>query len=134
MSRIGKKPIVIPEKVKVKLDGQKISVDGPNGSLNRILPSLVCCTLDENKQELFLEKTQDTQLSQALYGLSRTLVSNMVVGVSDGFNKRLQITGVGYRAQLQGNTLKLNLGLSHDVDFPIPSDVKVITPSPSNAT
>jgi len=132
MSRIGKKPIVIPEKVKVKLDGQKISVDGPNGSLNRILPSLVCCTLDENKQELFLEKTQDTQLSQALYGLSRTLVSNMVVGVSAGFNKRLQITGVGYRAQLDGKDLVLNMGYSHPVKMIVPKELAVKVESPTS--
>ena len=81
MSRIGKKSIVIPEKVKIKLDGQKVSVDGPKGSLSRILPSLVCCTMDENGQNLFIEKTQDTKLSQSLYGLSRTLVANMVKGV-----------------------------------------------------
>ena len=100
MSRIGKKIINIPEKVKVELNGQKISVDGPKGNLSRILPSLVCCTMEDNK--LIIEKTQDTKLSQALYGLSRTLVNNMVTGVSQGFEKRLQITGVGYRAQLDG--------------------------------
>ena len=85
MSRIGKKFIDIPAKVKVKLDGQKILVDGPKGSLSRILPSLICCTLDEGNQKLFLEKTQDTKLSKALYGLSRTLIANMVAGVSIGF-------------------------------------------------
>ena len=88
MSRIGKKIIDIPEKVKVKLDGQKILVDGPKGSISRILPSLVCCTLDEGSQKLYIEKTQDTKLSQALYGLSRTLVANMVTGVSSGFEKK----------------------------------------------
>ena len=95
MSRIGKKFIAIPEKVKVKLDGQKILVDGPKGSISRILPSLICCNLDEGNTKIFIEKTQDTKLSQALYGLSRTLVANMVKGVSIGFEKRLQITGVG---------------------------------------
>ena len=74
MSRIGKQPIVIPEKVKIKLDGQKISVDGPKGSLSRVLPSLVCCTMDDDGKNVIIEKTQDTKLSQALYGLSRTLV------------------------------------------------------------
>ena len=125
MSRIGKQFISIPEKVKVKLDGQKIYVDGPKGSLTRVLPSLVCCTLDENAQQLFVEKTQNTKLSQALFGLSRTLVSNMVVGVSEGFEKRLQITGVGYRAQIQGNVLKLSLGCSHDINLNIPTGLKV---------
>ena len=121
MSRIGNQFIKIPEKVNVKLDGQKILVDGPKGSLSRILPSLICCTLDDANQKLFLEKTQETKLSQALYGLSRTLVANMVTGVSSGFEKRLQITGVGYRAQLEGTDLVLNMGYSHPV--------KMITPN-----
>ena len=95
MSRIGKKGIVLPDKVKVNLEGQKISVEGPKGNLSRILPSLVCCTLDQTKQQIIIEKAQETKLSQALFGLSRTLVANMVTGVSVGFEKRLQITGVG---------------------------------------
>jgi large subunit ribosomal protein L6 len=131
MSRIGKQFIDIPEKVKVKLDGQKVLVDGPKGSLSRILPSLVCCTLDEGNQKLFIEKTQDTKLSQALYGLSRTLIANMVTGVSIGFEKRLQITGVGYRAQLDGKDLVLNMGYSHPVKMITPEElsVKVETPT-----
>ena len=90
-------------RVKAIQNGQKILVDGPKGSLSRILPSLVCCTLDEGGQNLSIEKTQDTKLSQALYGLSRTLVANMVEGVSNGFTKRLEIVGVGSRAQVKGN-------------------------------
>ena len=132
MSRIGKKSIVIPEKVKIKLDGQKVSVDGPKGSLSRILPSLVCCTMDENGQNLFIEKTQDTKLSQSLYGLSRTLVANMVKGVSVGFEKKLQITGVGYRAQLSGTDLVLNMGYSHPVKMVPPSGITVKVESPTS--
>jgi large subunit ribosomal protein L6 len=132
MSRIGKKSIVIPEKVKIKLDGQKVSVDGPKGSLSRILPSLVCCTMDENGQNLFMEKTQDTKLSQSLYGLSRTLVANMVKGVSVGFEKKLQITGVGYRAQLSGTDLVLNMGYSHPVKMVPPSGITVKVESPTS--
>lgn len=131
MSRIGKKFITVPKQVKVQLEGQKIVVDGPKGSLSRILPSLICCTLNEEEGTLFLEKAQDTKLSQALYGLSRTLVSNMVTGVSEGFNKRLQITGVGYRAQLDGKDLVLNMGYSHPVRMLTPESlsVKVETPT-----
>jgi large subunit ribosomal protein L6 len=132
MSRIGKKLIDIPEKVKVKLDGQKISIDGPKGSLSRILPSLVCCTLDESNNKLILEKTQETKLSQALYGLSRTLVDNMVTGVSIGFEKRLQITGVGYRAQLDGKDLVLNMGYSHPVKMITPSELSVKVENPTS--
>ena len=132
MSRIGKKGIVLPEKVKVKLDGQKISVDGPKGSLSRILPSLVCCTLDDAAQQLFIEKTVDTRLSQALFGLSRTLVANMVTGVSTGFEKRLQITGVGYRAQLDGKDLVLNMGYSHPVKMITPKELTVNVENPTS--
>ena len=132
MSRIGKQFIVIPEKVTVKLEGQKISVDGPKGSLSRILPSLVCCTMDDGKEKLFIEKTQETKLSQALYGLSRTLVANMVTGVSAGFEKRLQITGVGYRAQLDGKDLVLNMGYSHPVKMVTPKELAVKVESPTS--
>lgn len=131
MSRIGKKSITLPANVTVKLNGQKISVDGPKGHLSRILPSLVCCTLDKNKEKLFIDKTQDTKLSQALFGLSRTLVANMVTGVSDGFEKKLQITGVGYRAQLDGKDLLLNIGYSHPVKMVPPPDISVRVEGPT---
>ena len=131
MSRIGKKTITLPEKVKVKLDGQKILVDGPKGSLSRILPSLVCCTFDEGQQALVIDKTQDTKLSQALHGLSRTLVANMVTGVSTGFEKKLQITGVGYRAQLDGKDLVLNMGYSHPVKMITPQELSVKVENPT---
>jgi large subunit ribosomal protein L6 len=132
MSRIGKKPIVIPEKVTVKLDGQTVLVVGPKGSLSRILPSLVCCTMDECGQNLLIVKTQDTKLSQALYGLSRTLVENMVIGVSTGFEKRLVITGVGYRGQLDGKDLVLDMGYSHPVKMITPDGLAVKVESPTS--
>jgi large subunit ribosomal protein L6 len=132
MSRIGKQFITIPEKVKVSLNGQNILVDGPKGSLSRILPSLVCCTLDEGNKKLFLEKTQNTKLSQALYGLSRTLVANMVTGVSIGFEKKLEITGVGYRAQLNGNDLILNMGYSHPVKMVPPEGLSIKVENPTS--
>ena len=131
MSRIGKKAITLPGKVSVKLDGQKISVDGPKGSLSRILPSLVCCTFSEDEKALLIDKTQETKLSQALYGLSRTLVSNMVTGVSTGFEKKLQITGVGYRAQLDGKDLVLNMGYSHPVKMITPQELSVKVENPT---
>ena len=132
MSRIGKQSIIIPEKVKITLEGQKVSVDGPKGSLSRILPSLVCCTMNEDGKSLVIEKTQDTKLSQALYGLSRTLVANMVHGVSVGFEKRLQITGVGYRAQLSGKDLVLNMGYSHPVKMITPTELSVKVENPTS--
>lgn len=132
MSRIGKQFIAIPQKVNVNIDGQKIVVDGPKGSLSRILPSLICCTKNEQEGKLFLEKAQDTKLAQALYGLSRTLVANMVTGVSEGFNKRLQITGVGYRAQLDGKDLVLNMGYSHPIKMLTPGSLSVKVESPTS--
>jgi len=132
MSRIGKKSITVPTKVKVTLNGQKIVLDGPKGNLSRILPSLVCCTYDETQGKLFLEKTQNTKLSQSLFGLSRTLVANMVQGVSEGFEKRLQITGVGYRAQLDKKDLVLNMGYSHPVKMIVPEGLAVKVESPTN--
>ena len=132
MSRIGKKYITVPPKVTVKLNKQKISVDGPKGNLSRILPSVICCTLDEKENQLLLVKSQETRLAQALYGLSRTLVANMVTGVSLGFEKRLQITGVGYRAQLDGKDLVLNMGYSHPVKMITPSELAVKVESPTS--
>jgi large subunit ribosomal protein L6 len=132
MSRIGKQFIVIPDKVSVKLEGQKISVEGPKGTLSRILPSLICCTVNEEEKKLFLEKAQQTKLAQALYGLSRTLVANMVTGVSEGFNKRLQLTGVGYRAQLDGKDLVLNMGYSHPVKMLTPTSLSVKVENPTS--
>jgi large subunit ribosomal protein L6 len=131
MSRIGKKAITLPDKVKVKLDGQKISVDGPKGSLSRIIPSLICCTFNEVQKELVMGTTQETKLSRAIYGLSRTLVANMVIGVSKGFEKKLQITGVGYRAQLDGKNLVLNMGYSHPVKMITPQELSVKVENPT---
>jgi len=132
MSRIGKQVITIPEKVTVKLNGQKILVDGPKGNLSRILPSLVCCTMNEESNKLFIEKTQETKLAQALYGLSRTLVANMITGVSVGFEKKLQITGVGYRAQLSGKDLVLNMGYSHPVTMIPPDGLSIKVENPTS--
>jgi large subunit ribosomal protein L6 len=111
---------------------KKIIVDGPKGSLSRILPSLICCTQNEHEGKIFLEKAQDTKLAQALYGLSRTLVDNMVTGVSKGFNKKLQITGVGYRAQLDGKDLVLNMGYSHPIKMLTPISLSVQIESPTS--
>ena len=125
MSRIGKQFIPVAKSVKVELDGQKVSISGPKGQLSRILPSFICCTFDRDENKLFLEKSQESKLSQALFGLSRTLVANMVTGVSEGFNKKLQISGVGYRAQLDGKDLVLNMGYSHPVRMITPYNLSV---------
>ena len=131
MSRIGKEFIAIPSQVSVKLDGQKISVEGPKGSLSRILPSLVCCSIDEKENKIFVDKVQDSKLARSLHGLSRTLLANMVIGVSTGFEKKLQITGVGYRAQMDGKDLILNMGYSHPVKMLTPGMLSVKVESPT---
>ncbi len=132
MSRTGKKYINVPDNVSIKLNGQKISINGPKGNLSRILPSFICCTIDQEEKKIFLEKAQETKLAQALYGLSRTLVDNMVTGVSVGFTKRLQIAGVGYRAQLDGKDLILNMGYSHPVRMITPQTLSVNIESPTS--
>ena len=138
MSRIGKQFIIIPEKVTVKLHGKKIEVSGPKGKLSRILPSLVSCEIikREDGQKLILVKVDDQasskrKLPQSLYGLSRTIVANMVLGVHEGFSKKLQISGVGYRAQLDGKDLVLNMGYSNPVRMITPSSLSVYLESPT---
>ena len=134
MSRIGKQYISIPDKVTVKLEGQKVFVDGPKGKLTRILPSFICCSIDEVEKKIFLEKAENNELAQALYGLSRTLLSNMVTGVSTGWKKKLKIAGVGYRAQLDGRDLVLSMGYSHPVKMITPSTISVSVESPTTIT
>ena len=127
MSRIGKKPVELPSGVSASISGQRIEVKGPNGTLEFSATDDVTITMADNS--VAVEPRGQSKRARQQWGMSRTMVANMVKGVSEGFKKELEINGVGYRAQLQGNTLKLNLGLSHDVDFPIPSDVKVSVPT-----
>ena len=138
MSRIGKQFINIPEKVTVKLQGQKVDVNGPKGNLSTILPSLIGCDLikGDGDQKLISVKINSPKFSkrklpQSLYGLSRTILGNMVLGVSEGFSKKLQITGVGYRAQLDGNDLILNMGYSNPVRMITPPGLSVNLESPT---
>jgi large subunit ribosomal protein L6 len=123
MSRIGKQPVAIPEKVKVEVKGQKVSIQGPKGSLTWDLPARTSAKV-EGSQVLIARKGDDAQ-SRALHGLSRALVNNMVKGVSDGFSKKLEINGVGFKAAVTGKTVTMNLGFSHPINYPIPDQVKV---------
>ena len=124
MSRIGKKSIEIPEKVKLAVsDSGSIKVEGPKGKLEWILPDSIKLRV-EGKQAL-LDRATETRAVKALHGLSRSLVHNMVVGVSQGFQKGLEIHGVGFRAQVQGKNLNLSIGFSHPVVFPIPDGIKI---------
>ncbi len=124
MSRIGKKSIEIPEKVKMDIsDAGSIKVEGPKGKLEWILPKQIKLRID-GKQAV-LDRDTEARTVKALHGLSRSLIYNMVVGVSQGFQKGLEIHGVGFRAQVQGKNLNLNIGFSHPVVFPIPDGIKV---------
>jgi large subunit ribosomal protein L6 len=129
MSRIGKKPVELPTGVSASVSGQTIEVKGPKGVLEFSATDDVSISMADNS--VAVEPRGQSKRARQQWGMSRTMVANMVKGVSEGFKKELEINGVGYRAQLQGNTLKLNLGLSHDVDFLIPSDVTVSAPKPT---
>ena len=129
MSRIGNAPVTIPEGVEITQADGMVTIKGKKGELTQEMDSCVEMKIEDNSVT-FSRKTNAPE-HRAKHGLYRSLVQNMVVGVSEGFKKELEINGVGYRAQLQGNSLKLNLGLSHDVDFPIPSDVTVSAPKPT---
>ncbi len=123
MSRIGNIPIVVPPKVKVEIQGQKVLVEGPKGKLDFELPSRTSARLDGGSV-IVSRKGEDAE-ARALHGLSRALVNNMVKGVSDGFVKKLEIQGVGFKAAVQGKNVNLILGYSHPVNYPIPEQIKV---------
>ena len=130
MSRIGKRPITIPAKVQVTIDGTKISVKGPKGELSRQLPANV--TVSQTGEILQVNRRDDTRQSRQMHGLSRTLVANMVEGVSQGFQRRLEIQGVGYRAQIQGRNLVLNMGFSHQVQIDPPEGIQFAVENNTN--
>ncbi|BAQ60334.1 LSU ribosomal protein L6p [Geminocystis sp. NIES-3708] len=123
MSRIGKRPITIPAKVEIKIDGQQVNVTGPKGNLSRDLPSLI--TIVQEGQELLVTRDNDSRKARERHGLCRTLVANMVDGVSQGFEKKLEIQGVGYRAAAQGSKLTLNVGYSKPVEMEMPQGINV---------
>ena len=127
MSRIGKKPVAMPNGVTASVEGQTLTVKGPKGTLSMVLlDDLVTTSVEEG--QISIKPVAPSQRSRAAWGLQRTNVQNLVTGVTEGFVKVLEITGVGYRAQAQGKNLKLQLGYSHDVNFAVPDGVDVKTP------
>lgn len=128
MSRIAKNPVTIPQGIEVALKGQSITVKGRKGSLESTLNELVAVTQEDN-QLLFAPKSSDSKNGWAQAGTARSLVNNMVVGVTEGFEKKLQLNGVGYRAQSQGKVINLTLGFSHPVSHELPEGVTAETPS-----
>jgi large subunit ribosomal protein L6 len=129
MSRIGKKPVELPSGVSASLSGQTIEVKGPKGTLTFTATDDVTITIDGNN--VSVDPRGSSKRARQQWGMSRTMIANLVNGVTNGFKKELDIVGVGYRAQVQGNSIKLNLGYSHDVDFAIPAGVTATTPKPT---
>jgi large subunit ribosomal protein L6 len=122
MSRIGKKPIVVPPGVKVAVDGNTVNVEGPKGKLSQSIPADLSIKMDGSV--LTVDRGSDARAVRARHGLIRSLLANMVHGVKDGFERKLDIVGIGYRAQIQGKNLQLALGYSHPVIFPLPDGVQ----------
>ena len=121
MSRIGKKPITIPDGVKVLIDEGVVRAEGPKGKLMQPMPPGMTASI-ENK-EVLIKRGDDSRTARAIHGLTRSLVANMVTGVKSGFERKLEIVGIGYRAQMQGKSIQLALGYSHPVIFPLPDGI-----------
>ena len=122
MSRVGRKPILIPKGVTVAVEGETVRVEGPKGKLSRMVHARLTVSLQDSR--LLVQRSSDHRTVRALHGLTRALLANMVQGVTEGFEKKLEIVGIGYRAQLQGRTLQLTLGFSHPVIFPLPEGIQ----------
>ena len=129
MSRIGKQPVELPDGVQADITGQTISIKGPKGV--RSFDASDDIELSVSDSKISVKPRGNSKRARQQWGMSRTQVANLVTGVTDGFKKELEINGVGYRALVQGNILKLSLGFSHDIDFKIPSDVKITCAKPT---
>ena len=129
MSRIGKRAVAVPAGVTANVEGQTVKMKGPKGELKLVLHDDVAAKLDNGAVKI--DPRNETKRARALWGLSRTLVSNLVAGVTKGFERKLEITGVGYRAAVQGKNLQLSLGYSHEVHYPIPTGIQIATPKPT---
>ncbi len=132
MSRIGKKPVTVPAGVTAKVEGQLVSVKGAKGQLEFLVPDDVSVVHQDNA--IKVDPRNDTKRARALWGTARARVNNIVLGVTTGFEKKLEITGVGYRAAVQGKVLQLALGYSHDVNYPIPAGISIVAPKPTEIT
>ena len=129
MSRVGKKPVAVPSGVTANVEGQTVKVKGPKGALQVVLHNDVGATVD--KGGIKVDPRVDTKRARAMWGTYRALVANLIEGVTKGFSEKLEINGVGYRANVQGKVLQLNLGYSHDVNYPIPEGIEIKTPKPT---
>ena len=129
MSRIGKAPITVPSGVEVEIQGRQVAIKGPKGELDIEVP--VDITVRQDGDEILVERSDDERRNRALHGLTRSLVNNMVLGVSEGFSKELEIVGVGYRAAAKGSALELQLGFSHPVNVEAPDGITFDVPEPT---
>jgi large subunit ribosomal protein L6 len=129
MSRIGKRPIPVPDKVTATIDGQHVLVKGPKGELAATLVDDVLVKLEDGAIEV--QPRDESKRARSMWGMSRTIVNNLLTGVTDGFTRKLEINGVGYRAQMQGKNIQLQLGLSHDVVYQVPDGIEVKCPKPT---
>ncbi len=129
MSRIGKKPVAIPAGVTARVDGQKVAFKGAKGELSFVVPDDVSVALEGN--EVSVQPRSQEKRARAMWGMSRSMIANLATGVSKGFERRLEITGVGYKAAVAGKKLQLSLGYSHDIDFPIPDGIAITAPRPT---
>ncbi|TVR06316.1 MAG: 50S ribosomal protein L6 [Salinarimonadaceae bacterium] len=129
MSRVGKKPVAVPSGVTATVDGQSVKMKGAKGELSFDVPAEVAVAFDDGS--VSVTPRDQTKIARSKWGLSRAMIQSIADGVSKGFEKKLEITGVGYRAAVQGKVLKLSLGYSHDVDFEIPADIQITTPRPT---
>jgi large subunit ribosomal protein L6 len=129
MSRIGKKAVAIPSGVTASVEGQTVKMKGPKGALQFVVPDEIVVKMENGS--IKVDPRSDTKRALSMWGTSRTLVANLVAGVTKGFENKLEITGVGYRASVQGKNLQIALGYSHDVIFPIPDGIAIVTPKPT---
>ena len=132
MSRVGKKPVAVPTGVTAKVEGQTVSVKGPKGELKFTVPDDVVVALDNGA--IKVDPRTESKRARAMWGMSRSMINNLVVGVTAGYERKLEITGVGYKAAVAGKTLQLSLGYSHDVNYPIPAGIAIATPKPTEVT
>ena len=129
MSRVGKKPVPVPAGATAKVEGQKVSVKGAKGELTFTVPDDVSVAFEGG--QIKVDPRSQTKQARAMWGMSRAMINNLVVGATKGYERKLEITGVGYRAAVAGKHLQLALGFSHDVNYPIPAGVTITTPKPT---
>ena len=132
MSRVGKKPVAVPTGVTAKVEGQRVALKGAKGELSFVVPDDVAVKFENN--QISVDPRSESKRARALWGTSRARINNLVTGVTQGFEKKLEITGVGYKAAVVGKNLQLSLGYSHDVNYPIPAGIAIATPKPTEVT